>query len=212
MSSEPFIRLQNVVVHRGSFCLKIQELCVNQGESIGIIAPSGRGKSTLLMLLAGLLPASEGEILVRGVDPFAQTARWRARQVAWLGSTLELPEDLLVHEQLKLAAHLIPQTPPTSDSISATLSHLGLDGFEKRTMASLSTGQQQRVALGRVLLHPSSLRLADEPTAALDEGWSDRCGDLLLDRTHRPTVCFASHDAQLITKADRVITPEGEPA
>ena len=209
MSSEPVILLQDVVVHRGTFCLKIPNLQINSGERVGIVAPSGQGKSTLLLLLAGLIAPSQGLVQVHGVSPSCQPAAWRARNIAWMGSDLELPTDLRVQEQVALAAYLMNQAAPSSDQVESTLQKLGIGGFALRTMSSLSTGQQQRVALARMLLHPAPLRLADEPTASMDEGWASACTNLLLSRPEDLTVCFASHDPTLIDQADRVITPEG---
>ena len=209
MSSEPAILLEQVLVERGNFCLEIPYLRVNPGERVGIVAPSGQGKSTLLMMLAGLITPTRGHVSVNGVDPALQPPFWRAQHLAWMGAELELPTDLRVHEQVCLAAHLMKRQAPAQDSINTVLSRVGLDGFEQRTMASLSTGQQQRVALARLLLHPASLRLADEPTASLDKGWSNTCSDLLLAQPDPITVCFASHDPILIGRADRIITPEG---
>jgi ABC-type lipoprotein export system ATPase subunit len=209
MSSEPVILLEEVLVERGNFRLEIPKLQIRPGERVGIIAPSGQGKSTLLMVLAGLISPTRGHVSVNGVNPAVQPAEWRARNLAWMGAELELPTDLRVHEQVCLAAHLMKQPTPAPDNINAVLSSVGLAGYEQRTMDSLSTGQQQRVALARLLLHPSSLRLADEPTASLDKGWSNTCTNLLLAQHDPITVCFASHDPTLIGRADRIITPEG---
>ena len=209
MSSEPVILLEHVRVERGNFCLEIPQLRVDPGERVAIVAPSGQGKSTLLMVLAGLIAPTRGRVSVNGVDPVLQPPPWRAQHLAWMGAELELPTDLRVHEQVSLAAHLMKHPAPTADTINTVLGRVGLDGYEHRTMASLSTGQQQRVALARLLLHPAPLRLADEPTASLDKEWSNTCSDLLLAQTDPITVCFASHDPNLIGRADRIITPEG---
>lgn len=209
MSSEPVILLEQVLVKRGNFRLEIPKLRVAPGERVGIVAPSGQGKSTLLMVLAGLITPTRGHVSVNGVDPALQPPPWRAQHLAWMGADLELPIDLRVHEQVCLAAYLVKHPPPTQSDIHTVLNRVGLEGFEQRTMASLSTGQQQRVALARLLLHPAPLRLVDEPTASLDKGWSNTCSDLLLAQTDPITVCFASHDPILIGRADRIITPEG---
>ena len=72
MSSEPVILLEHVLVERGNFCLEIPELRVNPGERVGIVAPSGQGKSTLLMVLAGLITPTRGHVSVNGADPALQ--------------------------------------------------------------------------------------------------------------------------------------------
>ena len=137
MSSEPVILLEQVLVERGNFCLEIPKLRVDPGERVGIVAPSGQGKSTLLMVLAGLITPTRGHVSVNGVDPALQPPPWRAQQLAWMGADLELPADLRVHEQVCLAAHLMRHSPPTPSDINVVLGRVGLlhpaSGSNKRS-------------------------------------------------------------------------------
>ena len=154
MSSEPAILLEHVRVERGNFCLEIPQLRVAPGERVAIGAPSGQGKSTLLMVLAGLIAPTRGRVSVNGVDPALQPPPWRAQHLAWMGAELELPTDLRVHEQVSLAAHLMKHPAPTADTINTVLGRVGLDGYEHRTMASLSTGQTAAGGPGQAASSP----------------------------------------------------------
>ena len=156
------------------------------GEFVAVMGPSGSGKSTLLHVLAGLEPATSGEIWLRGqrVDGLS-TAGWailRRRHIGFVFQFFNLLSNMTVADNVELPA-LLAGAP-----------------------ARLSGGEQQRVALARALANEPSLLLADEPTGNLD---SSNTRDVLrlLRRTHDSgqAILMVTHDARVASLADRVI-------
>ena len=95
------------------------------------------------------------------------------------------------------------------EKILQTLKDVGLDGYEDKKVSCLSGGEQQRVALGRIMLKPSELILADEPTGSLDGNNRDRVMSILkkLNENGR-TIMVVSHDPEVVKYADRTINIE----
>lgn len=136
------------------------------GETIAIIGPSGGGKSTLLMTIAGFLAPASGRILWQGRDLTAVPAA--ERPISVLFQDQNLFPHLTIAQNLGLA--LSPRLRLSRSQLGqlgAVLDRLGLSGLGQRRPAEVSGGQQGRAALGRVLLQNRPVLLLDEPFAAL---------------------------------------------
>jgi heme exporter protein A len=140
------------------------------GEVLLIEGGNGSGKTTLLRVLAGLLAASEGEVLRNGVSSPELLA-----PVGFLSHALGLRADLSPLEQLDFFACLHGLRPGVS--AMAALKSVGLEGFEHMPVRRLSAGQRKRCALAALLHTANTLWLLDEPYANLD-----RDGQILVDR------------------------------
>lgn len=198
------------------------DVAVGQGDTLLLRGASGSGKSTWLSLVAGLLTAASGDVIVAGQElgvlAPARRDAWRAQNLGFLPQKLHLSEALTVRGNLVLAyfAAGLQEDPA---AIDAALGALGVSELGHRRPSQLSGGQAQRVALARaVLLHPKVL-LADEPTASLDDHYAaaalkllresaSRCGATLVIATHDSRVIDALPDAQL----HRLAAPEPAPA
>jgi putative ABC transport system ATP-binding protein len=148
------------------------DLCLARGEFLAVTGPSGSGKSTLLLIAGGLLTPSNGRVLFEGRDVYSLTAearaRWRAENVGFVFQQIHLIPYLSVCENilaptLGLAAK---DAPRRSEEL---IERFGLGHRRNHVPAALSTGEQQRVAMARALLHRPKLLLCDEPTGNLDE-------------------------------------------
>ena len=181
------------------------------GEFVAIMGPSGSGKSTLLHVLAGLEPATSGEIWLRGerVDGLS-TAGWailRRRHIGFVFQFFNLLSNMTVADNVELPALLAGATARQArQRREELLAELGLADKASAAPARLSGGEQQRVALARALANEPSLLLADEPTGNLD---STNTRDVLrlLRRAHQAgqAILLVTHDARVASLADRVI-------
>src|SRR5690606_37348648 len=147
-------------------------LDVNSGETLGLIGPSGSGKSSLLMLMGGLEHASSGQIRAAGQDLTAmsedQLAKFRREHMGVVFQSFHLIPTMTALENvatpLELAGHRDAFARAREE-----LNAVGLSGRADHYPSQLSGGEQQRVALARASAPRPHILLADEPTGNLDE-------------------------------------------
>lgn len=166
---------------------------------VALMGPSGSGKSTLLRILAGLQEADSGTVLIGGEPVTPPTNRSAGDpRVALVHQDYRLIEFLSVEENLRLCAELHSREA-TDTTVEQTLQMVGLAGYGDRQPATLSGGEQQRVAIARSLLSGGTVLLADEPTGALDSDNTVRVADLLIELGVREgvTVVVATHDPEV---------------
>ena len=170
------------------------------GKMYAITGPSGAGKSTLLSLLAGLDSPSKGVVRFEGGN-IAETgySKHRREHVSLVFQDHNLIDYLTPVENLRLVN-------PTADL--KILEDLGLTREEaKRNIMHLSGGQRQRVAVGRALVSPGSVILADEPTGSLDPKTTGDVITLLRDAAHQLGKCVivVTHSERVADAADIVL-------
>ena len=192
-------------------CLDIPALHVAQGESAFIHGPSGSGKSTLLSLLAGVLVPDAGSVVLLGqpLEGLRRSARdrFRADHVGYIFQQFNLLPYLSVLRNVLLPCRVSPrraaraqQAGGADASARALLERLGIGSpLWDRPAATLSVGQQQRVAAARALIGQPELVIADEPTSALDAARRDGFMRLLREACAQSgsTLLFVSHDTRL---------------
>lgn len=170
------------------------------GKMYAITGPSGAGKSTLLSLLAGLDSPSKGVVRFEGGN-IAETgySKHRREHVSLVFQDHNLIDYLTPVENLRLVN-------PKADL--KILEDLGLTREEaKRNIMHLSGGQRQRVAVGRALVSPGSVILADEPTGSLDPKTTGDVITLLRDAAHQLGKCVivVTHSERMADAADIVL-------
>lgn len=192
--------------------LKGVDLDVKPGEIVGLIGPSGSGKSSLLHAAGLLEHADGGRISVLGRDCTDLTDRERSRvRLATIGFVYQfhhLLPDFSAQENVVLP-QLIHGAPRTEAEARAEtlLSALGLAKRLGHRPSQLSGGEQQRVAVARALSNKPALVLADEPTGNLDEATADVvfAEFLRLVRDQGSAALVATHNERLAARMDRVV-------
>lgn len=182
-------------------------LTVIEGTSVGIVGPSGSGKSSLLYLLAGLRLSSSGSVRFRGqsLEQLSQKARarLRAREFGFVFQQHFLVKHLTVMENI-----FVPVLTPTRETLAyaeSLVERLGLKGMGHRFPAELSGGQRQRVALARALVNRPAIVFADEPTASLDRASAGALLDLLQELRGETTLVMVTHDLSILDRFDRIV-------
>jgi ABC-type lipoprotein export system ATPase subunit len=187
-------------------------LDVGVGGFTALMGPSGSGKSTVLLSSGGLLVPDDGTVLVAGEDIYAATqekrARIRASTIGFVFQQFHLIPYLNVLDNV-LTPALALKIPDAAARAQELVSHFGLDGRVHHVPSELSTGEKQRAALARALLHRPKLLLADEPTGNLDEENSERVLKALREFANGGgAVLLVTHFANAAGYADTVVRLE----
>lgn len=192
---------------------KLRTLTIASGEKVLIQGPSGLGKTTLLHLIGGILKPSSGEVRVGGQHLYdmgdGELSRFRREKIGIIYQKLNLIEHLSVRENLELLRKSSGSNGAAGishETTSQILSSLGLGEIADRWASVLSLGEQQRVAVGRVLLQKPELILADEPTSSLDRPNADKVMELLRRASQGKTLIAVSHDERVEKHFDRVLS------
>lgn len=176
---------------------------INQGDIVVITGPSGSGKSTLLNILGLLEPFDGGEILwwdASNVKPFSRKAEGILRdKMGYLFQNFALIDHETVRYNLSIAMDQVKMGKPQKETLmKEALEKVGLPGFIDRHIYECSGGEQQRIAIARLLLKPCEVVMADEPTGSLDDMNKKIVIDLLLDLNRQgKTLIIATHDAEV---------------
>ena len=151
------------------------DLTINDGEVLSIVGPSGIGKTTFLRILAGLLPADRGELILNN-EPLDISGNRQGAQVGVIFQDFNLFPQYTVKENITLAPQLVKKMTKNEANANAEelLNNLGLAEQTNQYPFQLSGGQKQRVAIARALAMKPGILAYDEPTSGLDAGSTDR--------------------------------------
>jgi len=166
---------------------------VGDGEVVGFLGPNGAGKTTTLRILAGYMPATEGEVRVAGFD-VTRNSRDVRRRVGYLPEDVPLYHDMTVTAFLHYLAGL--KEVPARDvgrEVERVIGVTGLDPVRSRLVGKCSKGFRQRTGLAMALLGDPPVLLLDEPTSGLDPNQVVEVRDLIRDLSGEKTVLLSSH-------------------
>ena len=185
-------------------------ISIRRNEFVCLVGPSGCGKSTLLRLVGGLLPVSQGRVMIGGklvAEPRAETG------IVFQSPTL-LPWASVLDNvlfPLKMMKRVTPESPARAKSL---LRLVGLEGFEGKYPRELSGGMQMRTGICRALVHDPDILLMDEPFGSLDALTREELTLQLMRiwREQPKTVLFVTHSIpESVMLADRVVVLSSRP-
>ncbi len=216
------IRVQDVtLVVDGARLLDSVDFEATAGELVAVVGPNGAGKTSLLRLLAGLLKPRTGVVYVDGRVLHSLASRERARRVAYAPASMTVPPRARVLDLLTTARY--PYQPPLSwrpskrdiEAVEKSLSLLEVKHLVERELATLSSGELQRVLLAAALSREASILLVDEPTAFLDLRYKlialevlkkvARSGRLVVYATHELELAARYSDKMLLLHRGRIV-------
>lgn len=186
---------------------------IEEGSFVAVIGRSGSGKSTLLHILAGLVNPTKGEVFLEGQSLYEMNdstlTRLSRRRMGFIFQFFNLISTQNVLENIVLPIHL-DNGQVDEAYVDEIIELLGLEDKKTSFIYELSGGQQQRVAIARALVSKPAIIFADEPTGNLDAKSSKEVVDLLkiAQRKYHETVVMVTHDEEIASIADRIITIE----
>ena len=208
-NANTIIRLFNVSKRYGSkLALTDISLDIEKGEFIFISGPSGAGKSTLLKVLYLAEKASEGQIIIDGMNLSRISASrlpFLRRRFGMVFQDFKLIPNRTVYENISLVLEAAGRKPGyIRKKVMQVLRTVGMEKKVKALPPTLSGGEQQRVAVARAVVGEPSIILADEPTGSLDADSAQLVMDFLMEYHQKgATVLIASHNLQLLANAVR---------
>jgi len=186
------------------------DLRVADGETVSVVGPSGSGKSSMMMVIAGLERATSGGVAVGGQDLTAldedALARFRRDSIGIVFQDFHLVPTMTALENVAVPLEFAGRRD-AFERAAESLGQVGLDHRLTHYPGQLSGGEQQRVALARAFAPRPNLLLADEPTGNLDGDTGGQVIDLLFDlqARHGTTLVLITHDTGLAARCARTV-------
>ena len=197
--------------HRGQVVKALDQATVDiaKGDFVSVVGPSGSGKSTLLLMLGGMLSPSSGRVLLENESIYDLTSDGRARlrkeNIGFVFQTFNLVPYLTALENVQVPMYLAGIHESTQEeTATALLKRVGLGDRLDHKPSELSVGQQQRVALARMLANDPAVILADEPTGNLDPETADQIIGFFEEFNQEGrTIVMVTHDPCAAARARR---------
>jgi len=212
-ASELFYRYSSRHDTSRVFSLDNVSVDVERGSLMGLLGPNGCGKTTLLRLLSGVLPAHRGAVALNDVPLRGQSRRQIAKQIAVVPQETHPAFDYTVLEMVLMGRHphlgvLELEGPADLALAREALVATSTEHLASRAYMTLSGGEKQRVVIASALTQTPEVLLLDEPTASLDLGYQLEVATLLtrLNRDRGVTMVLATHDLNLAAAlCDRLV-------
>jgi len=182
---------------------------ISKGSHVAILGESGRGKTTLMHLIAGMMKPTHGTIMIgettiSSLDT-TELDVFRAKNIGLVFQKSHLVSSLSVIQNLQLVPYFSGLKITNQEIVSIT-EKLNIDDVLKKKPDQISQGQAQRVAIARAVLNRPALILADEPTSSLDDNNCQAVLDLLIEvsKSINSTLLIATHDYRVKNKINSI--------
>lgn len=189
------------------YALKDVDFSIDIGELVGVMGPSGSGKSSLLYVLSGLRRPMAGTVYFDDMDMESlspeEKSEIRRRKFGFIFQKHLLIEYMNVIDNVMVAC--TKRNKDTEDKVLSLLDRLNISHLAYKKPCHLSEGQRQRTAIARALINEPSLILADEPTASLDHKNAMEVMEVLEEFKQKAAIVVVTHDRSILQNADRVV-------
>lgn len=206
----PQLCIEKVIVKRDRrVILRVDHLCIQQGEWISIVGPNGAGKTTLLKIICGLQKPDSGSVRIHGeklAPTFFAPATHLRKLIGYVPQQTEYSADVPFTVREVIAMGRVGMRPLFSrlsphDYLDADqwLKRMGMSAQCSQTFRTLSGGEQQKTLIARAMVSNPQILLLDEPTANLDRKWKCQLMEVLetIYRQMQVTILMVSHDLLL---------------
>tara|TARA_E500000178_G_scaffold233668_1_gene230137 strand:+ start:396 stop:1061 length:666 start_codon:yes stop_codon:yes gene_type:complete len=189
------------------------DFTIHQNEKLAIVGKSGSGKTSLLMLMAGLEKPTSGQITYLDQDITSynedQLTEYRKKNIGIVFQSFYLIPNYTALENVAISLEINFQKDALSQA-KEMLIDLGLKDRVNHFPSQLSGGEQQRVAIARAMIKKPELILADEPTGNLDDENTEVITELIFNiaSKYQKSLCLVTHDVDLAKRCDRIMTIE----
>ena len=189
----PAIQTKNLTRRFGDFvAVNNASITVEKGEVFGFLGPNGSGKTTVIKMLTGILPITEGEAWIEGISVKADPDAVRER-IGYMSQKFSLYDDLTVMENLQFYGRAYQlKGKQLLSKIDETIVTNKLEKYVVRLAGRLSGGWKQRLALGCALMHEPTVLFLDEPTAGIDPVARRQLWDLLFQLSGQGITFFVT--------------------
>jgi len=205
--SKKFTKLINTKKKTEFYADKNISFEAKEGEILGILGPNGAGKTTLLRMIAGIMKESSGKIEIDNLN-YKKNEIEIKKKIAFLTGNTKLYKDISAYELLKMTSQYYGMNKNIAEEkIKELVKRFNMEGFLHQRIEALSTGQTQRVAIARCLIHEPKYYILDEPTSGLDIISSKTILDMIKEeKSKNKCILYSTHymeEAENI--CDRVI-------